>query len=174
MTSYFYIDRNTNQQYGPLSSEELKRKGITQNTLVWCNGMADWTEAGKVPELSNLFYNGSSASATTSGASNTYTSNSYNNNSANIPEMRPVPKNWFIEAILVTVMCSPIFGVIAIIYANKVESRYYAGDYDGALSAAKSAKMWTLIGLFATVALILIVIIFYAAMFFFLIDSPDF
>lgn len=154
MELYYYIDKNTNEQFGPLSIDELKRRGITPSTLVWKNGMAGWTEAGKVMELSNLFYSSGYNSATTSTSNNKGA-----NRGSSIPEMRPIPKNWFTEAILVTLLCSPIFGVIAIIYANKVEQRYYAGDYDGAVSSAKSAKMWTLIGLFGTLALFLFFII---------------
>lgn len=159
MISYFYIDRNTNEQYGPLSVEELKRRGITPNTLVWTSGMPDWTEAGNVQELSNLFYNSGYSSP---NANTNYSSSS--SNGANIPEMRPMPKNWFVEAILLTLLCSPIFGIIAIIYANKVEPRYYAGDYDGAVSSAKSAKMWVLIGFFGSLGLYLLIMLFYGSM----------
>ncbi len=161
MVSYYYIDRNTNAQYGPFPVEELKRKGITPNTLVWSNGMADWVEAGKVPELSNLFYNSGYSSTTPPQPG--YSAGSGNGN-VNIPEMRPMPKNWFVEAILLTLLCSPIFGIIAIIYANKVESRYYAGDYDGAVSSAKSAKMWVLIGLFGSLGLFVLIMLFYGVM----------
>ena len=64
-----------------------------------------------------------------------------------------MPKNWLVESILVTVMCCLVFGLVGIIYATKVESLYYAGDYEGAEQAAKNAKMWTAIGFFSVLVI---------------------
>lgn len=46
----FIIDRN-GQQAGPFSFDQLVQKGISPETLVWKQGMADWTPAWKVEEL---------------------------------------------------------------------------------------------------------------------------
>ena len=47
------------QQVGPFDLNALQQQiqagQITKDTLVWKNGMANWTAAGQVPELSNLF-----------------------------------------------------------------------------------------------------------------------
>ena len=49
------------QQVGPLDESGLQQKvaagQITRSTLVWKNGMAQWTAAEKVAELGNLFAN---------------------------------------------------------------------------------------------------------------------
>lgn len=50
---YFIIDEN-NQQAGPFSLEQLAEKAITPETLVWAQGMKDWTPAWKVTELKNV------------------------------------------------------------------------------------------------------------------------
>lgn len=47
---YFIIDKN-GQQAGPFSLDQLAQKAITPETLVWAQGMADWTPAWKVEEL---------------------------------------------------------------------------------------------------------------------------
>lgn len=50
----YYIFQN-NQQKGPFSTEELRNMNISPDTLVWAEGMADWTQASQVNELSALF-----------------------------------------------------------------------------------------------------------------------
>lgn len=47
---FFIIDRN-GQQAGPFSLDQLVQKGISPETLVWKQGMADWTPAWKVEDL---------------------------------------------------------------------------------------------------------------------------
>ena len=46
---YFIIENNVQQ--GPFSIYELNEKGLSSETLVWCEGMTDWTPAWKVEEL---------------------------------------------------------------------------------------------------------------------------
>ena len=50
---YFIIDNN-GQQAGPFSQDQLVQKAITPETLVWKQGMADWTPAWKVEELKTV------------------------------------------------------------------------------------------------------------------------
>lgn len=47
---FFIIDHN-GQQAGPFSFDQLVQKGISPETLVWKQGMADWAPAWKVEEL---------------------------------------------------------------------------------------------------------------------------
>lgn len=55
MKKYYYSDGK--QQIGPLSKEELQSKGISKETLVWYEGLTEWTKAGDVEELVDLFPN---------------------------------------------------------------------------------------------------------------------
>lgn len=48
---YLFID---NEQRGPYSLEQLAEMGITPETEVWTEGMADWKQAGDVPQLTAL------------------------------------------------------------------------------------------------------------------------
>ncbi len=46
----FHLIRNGKQE-GPFTVEELGQQGITPESEVWTPGMADWQQAGDVPEL---------------------------------------------------------------------------------------------------------------------------
>ena len=46
----FHVIRNGKQE-GPFTVEELSQQGITPESEVWAPGMADWKQAGDVPEL---------------------------------------------------------------------------------------------------------------------------
>ncbi|MFO0801090.1 MAG: CD225/dispanin family protein [Gemmataceae bacterium] len=55
------------------------------------------------------------------------------------------PPNYMVQSILVTLCCCLIGGIIAIINASQVNSKWAAGDYAGAKKASEQAKMWCLI-----------------------------
>jgi hypothetical protein len=55
------------------------------------------------------------------------------------------PKTWLVESILVTLFCCLPFGIVGIVNASKVESRFYADDIDGANRYSEEAKKWTAI-----------------------------
>lgn len=61
------------------------------------------------------------------------------------------PDNFLLWAILSTVMCCLPLGIVAIVYANKVDSLWYAEQYAEAEDALKKAKMWTYIAVGAGV-----------------------
>lgn len=51
MKRYYYLNER-DEAVGPLSSDQLRDDGVKRDTLVWCQGMADWDEAQRViPEL---------------------------------------------------------------------------------------------------------------------------
>jgi len=62
------------------------------------------------------------------------------------------PKNWLVESILVTLFCCLPFGIVGIINAASVNSKYDAGDIAGAEMASKAAGKWTKIGFFIGLA----------------------
>ncbi|MBK7799827.1 MAG: DUF4339 domain-containing protein [Saprospiraceae bacterium] len=53
MKKYFYIKNE--KELGPFDLEELKSEKIKRDTLVWFQGIKDWTKASNVPELDELF-----------------------------------------------------------------------------------------------------------------------
>lgn len=52
------------------------------------------------------------------------------------------PPNYLVFAILTTIFCCQVLGIVSIVYAAQVNSRWNAGDHQGALDASKNAKIW--------------------------------
>jgi hypothetical protein len=69
------------------------------------------------------------------------------------------PPNYLIPAILVTLFCCLPGGIVAIIFATQVNSKYAAGDVQGAMNASKNAKTWTMISGGIGVVIIIIYLI---------------
>jgi len=66
------------------------------------------------------------------------------------------PKTWLVESILATLFCCLPFGIAGIVNASKVETRFYAGDIDGANRASAEAKKWTMVSLWIGLAVIVV------------------
>jgi len=56
------------------------------------------------------------------------------------------PPNYLVFAILTTIFCCQILGIVSIVFAAQVNSRWNSGDIQGALDASKNAKLWAWIG----------------------------
>ena len=52
--NYFIVDNG--QQAGPYTIDELVKRGLNSDTLVWAEGMTDWTPAWQVEELKSYLY----------------------------------------------------------------------------------------------------------------------
>ncbi len=52
------------------------------------------------------------------------------------------PTNYLVFAILTTIFCCQVFGIVSIVYAAQVNSKWYAGDYKGAINSSRNAKTW--------------------------------
>ncbi len=52
------------------------------------------------------------------------------------------PPNYLVFAILTTIFCCQILGIVSIVFAAQVNSRWNSGDLQGALDASKNAKLW--------------------------------
>lgn len=79
----------------------------------------------------------------------------------------PMPNNYMVWAIVVTVLglCSCIglvLGIVGIVFASQVSSKYSLGDYVGAQKSANNAKLFSIIGLILDVIGIIINIIYVA------------
>lgn len=53
MKKYYYLYEDV--QHGPVSLEELKEVNLTRDTLVWYEGIAEWTKAESLTDLNHLF-----------------------------------------------------------------------------------------------------------------------
>ena len=52
------------------------------------------------------------------------------------------PPNYLVWAILTTILCCLPFGIVSIVYAAQVNSKWQAGDFEGARLSSKNAKIW--------------------------------
>ncbi|HYJ78946.1 MAG TPA: CD225/dispanin family protein [Longimicrobiaceae bacterium] len=55
--------------------------------------------------------------------------------------------NYLVQAILLTLCCCPLVGIVAIVKATQVNARRDAGDIAGAWDSSKEAKKWCWISL---------------------------
>jgi len=186
----YYIAEN-GQPAGPYEPLELMSHGLTVNSLVWCEGMPNWTSASQVPELMAVLtgqptgmgipggldtqlpqmppmgqtplpqvppFGGQQQPSTVPYGQGTSTGKPYAQPqygpSSNQPNRNVMPKTWLTESIIATVACSiccgvPLIGlipgIIAIVMAMGVKSKFNMGDYEGANKKSASAKMWMLI-----------------------------
>lgn len=141
---YFYYVNGS--QYGPVSLDILRQRGITSDTLVWREGLSTWVKAGELPELSSLFLN-NNASGQPPFPQQSYTQ--YNNASSaqsyNTLQNKPIkPENYLVWAILSTIFCFFPFGIVAIVMAAGVDDAYNRGDYEAAQQKSKKARMWAM------------------------------
>lgn len=154
MNRYFYIDSNGKQK-GTYAPEELRGEGIRRDTLVWREGLEQWKRAEDIEELRFLFDGSYTVQPTPV--------NFQYNQVENLPAK---PKNWLLEAILVTllpfVLCGSflsLIGIVAIVYASQVDSYYNRGDYNQANDSASNAKRWVRITFWILIGWIILIVI---------------
>ncbi|MCC7504599.1 MAG: CD225/dispanin family protein [Saprospiraceae bacterium] len=170
MKEYYYLVGQA--KMGPYSLEDLLKQPISRDTKVWYSGLPDWVDAVDMPEFANFFASAPPPPPPSSTAPPAPRSTSMGGSQR---PSAPMPKNWLIESILVTLFCCLPFGIAGIVFASRVESRYYAGDLDGAEYNAREAAKWTKIGFFVGLSGVLhyFLFIFFAA-FFGLANSSEF
>jgi hypothetical protein len=63
-------------------------------------------------------------------------------NDQQLQQPQTPPPNYLVWAILATIFCCQILGIVSIVFAAQVNSKWNAGDIQGALDASKNAKLW--------------------------------
>lgn len=127
---------------GPLTVEQLKACGVTAETLVWREGLDQWVMANSVAELAPIF---ESIGAWTQYASGANALPQQEQQEA----MPPCPTTYLAWAIIVTILCCIPFGIVSIIYAGQVSTKYNQGDYAGAMQSSERAALWLIIAIVA-------------------------
>lgn len=167
---YFAMLRG--EQCGPYTLEELAAAGVRPDTYVWCKGMPEWKEASEVADicryfrqyLGNLMHPAQSAAET--GNPHAASEEEQSGEATDrmpvkwrriIEESGPIPEQPaeeqpdyskpphapLAEAIIATVLCCPIVGIVAIVQAVRCARLWKAGKAEEAYEASRSAKMWT-------------------------------
>lgn len=168
MNQYFYID-NEGTQKGTFSPEGLKNEHIKKETLVWTQGMSQWTRADEVSELQYIFADPVVAQAAPTVQTQPSVAPQpagYANAAANAEVKPPLPRTYLIESILVTflplVLCGSflsLLGIIAIVYSSQVESYHNRGNYNEAADSSRQAGKWTRITLWISIAWVALFVI---------------
>lgn len=153
----YYINEN-GQQYGPFTIDQLRMRGITGETPVWCEGMSQWALARNIPELIEILRPAPPQPPA-------YRQQYHNQQQPTGPR----PDNHMALAIVSTIvtvfMCFPFcIGVVSLIYACNVESKWRKGDQLQAESYANNAKLWGMWSLIATAIAFVIYIGLYFAL----------
>ena len=137
MKEYYYSDGI--EKYGPFSIEELKSHEIKEDTLMWSEGMDDWKPANELSAISMLFDLDAAPPVPYDQPASTRTRMILDDD---MEDERPMPKNYLVESILVTLFCCLPLGIVAIVNAAKVESTYRTMGYREAKRASDEAKKW--------------------------------
>lgn len=153
-------------QHGPVEKEELLGLGLTKDSFVWREGLEEWVMVQNFGELDDLFPEQSPAlpdetpnervednpvderQASYSPEEDKSTpvppqipQQPYASQQPEMPQ-EPCPPTNMLWAILTTVLCCQVFGIIAIVYAAQVSSKYYAGDIECAKKYSDRAAIW--------------------------------
>lgn len=124
------------------------------------------TDNGSAAQNENLYQYGSAEQDNENpyqyGSTGQNTSADYNANNGTYGQpQKPINgTTYLIFAIISTILCCLPLGIVAIVYASKINSLQRNGDYAGAQNAAKKAKMFTIIGTVAALVVSIFYIIF--------------
>lgn len=167
----FWIYLN-NEKRGPYSVEQLQNMTIPPTTLVWREGMDTWLAAVEIPELAQLYSLTPPPPPVTPQAQDTENNELEQGDiETNIeaiapPDFNPenfieeqvqepakerdkpqakCPPTYLVWAILTTLCCCQLFGIIAIVYAANVKSKYDRGDFEGAAKYSERAALWVIL-----------------------------
>lgn len=77
--------------------------------------------------------------------------NVYSEQRTQVPYQAP-PPNYLVWAILATIFCCLPFGIVSIVYAAQVNSKWQSGDHEGARLSSKNARLWAIISLITGLA----------------------
>lgn len=162
MEYWIYLNE---EKKGPYTVDQLKDLHISASTLVWGEGMVSWKNANEVPELASLFEDEDNQEEATSEAVdnieepqqeykknitpppyNQGCCNNYGTPSQEIKnQYQECPPTYLVWAVLSTLCCCFPLGVVAIIYGSNVQSKFYSGDYEGAVKYSERAALWVIL-----------------------------
>ncbi len=126
---------------GPMSLEQVRAMNLSPETPVWRTGMPDWATACDFPELADTLAIPHIPPTPAPLAATPCEP---------MPEqVRPMPSSYLAWSIVATILCCIPFGIVAIYYASKVESRYISGNIDGAYRASDNAQLWIIVSISA-------------------------
>jgi Interferon-induced transmembrane protein len=85
---------------------------------------------------------------------------------------QPEPDNYLVWAILCTVLCCLPFGIVSLVYSNKVSGLWTQGRYAEAQAAADNAKKWAIIGAIVGAVFAVIIVVLWVSFAVFVSNLP--
>ena len=148
----YWINHN-GVQSGPVDADGIKELALTSRAYVWHPGLSDWVKITQVPELEGLFEVVDEPATVgqplqpqnTAPAQQPMNPQPVNTQPEGDPE--PCPPTNLVWAIITTVLCCLPAGIVAIIYAMKVTSKYREGDIEGAKRASEVGAWWCIVSI---------------------------
>ena len=166
MSNWYYTLNG--QQQGPVAAEQIQQfiqaGQLHTDALVWKEGMANWAPVGTIAELMAGAAPAASPALAGQPAASPYAS-------PNTPVQgggmlgggashnQPMPATYLWQSIAVTCCCCLPFGIVSIVKAASVSSKYNSGDYAGAVAASESAKTWAMWGMICGIVAIVLNIV---------------
>jgi Interferon-induced transmembrane protein len=71
----------------------------------------------------------------------------------------PPPPNYLVWAILTTILCCLPAGIVSIVYAAQVNSKWAQGDVAGAQRASQNARTWAIVSVVAFFVLAIVYVL---------------
>lgn len=155
---YWFILNN--KQIGPIEADDLNQVDFNAKTPAWHEGLPDWIPAGQIEALRAVIDRREAAqwSATynSAPAAGTYTAEPRlaaevtpepHRSISPVAQSEERPSNYLVWAIISTLLCNLIFGVIAIIFASKVNSSFDKGDIAGARLNSERAQWFIILSI---------------------------
>lgn len=157
MKYYFVKDE---QQFGPFPLEELVRL-INADTLVWRSGLESWVPARELEEVAQqLSTIGEEVPPPPPQGEQTPPAQPplppQGSPIWQVDQSKaflPCPPDNMVWAILATLLCCLPLGIVAIIYASKVDKAYAAGNYQEAVSHSRNAVRYSIAAAIVSVVL---------------------
>lgn len=162
VSEWYYTKAGEKQD--PITQEallEMLRSGeISTKELVWKQGMEGWKEVSQVPLLAAAVLARKEAAPEDMAAPPSPREQSRPTGGASpyqSPTTQPYPatalqpgvpiQSYLWQSIVVTLLCCLPFGIVAIVYASRVNGLIARGDLPAAQAAADKAKLWSIISL---------------------------
>lgn len=165
------------ERRGPFTLDQLVEAGVTPETYVWCKGMPDWVQAREDGEICRYFRRrifdrmhpqapppptAADAPQEDPLADIPLGFRRIVRRSGELPQKpaEPVehehvvpPRSRLIDAIMVTLLCCPLTGIVAIYFAYKTNELWLKNQRNESYDMARKAKMWIGITIFLGVML---------------------
>lgn len=156
---YFAMIDGTRQ--GPFTLAELDTAGVRPDTYVWCKGMEDWKQAREVADICRFYRQriddlmhpapapanaAPSEKAPDAGRQPGLTRFPGIGGSQIFEQPEPdyniPPRTMIVESILLTFLCAPLPGLVALYFALNTRRKWEEGKKEEAYDNSRRAKMW--------------------------------